>query len=342
MIYITGSFLKKYSVDGFALDVIDYLKRLNIPFRISSHSCIDRTVLGSDCALIEERPKDSFQLLINPTCFLGHYGVDSKTIVYTMWDTSVLDIQYVNQLNKARLCLVPSEANKECFENSGVYVPIEVIPHCYPHEYYRDTPHPRSMWKTLLFGTAGQIVGNPETDKKNIQGVIDCFLRAFPGSEDVTLTIKISPQSQRPHVPSNERRVVIIQEDLDEFHMQEWHQSLYCYVNMSRYEAFGQHVLKAIAANVPVITPVHGGIKDYFKPHMGFKVGHVHRKPTSEIFTQGLWSEPNRDEVVSTMRTIYENRWVLSTKNNKGIQEFSQDVFESNLLGILWRFIHAR
>lgn len=51
-----------------------------------------------------------------------------KYICYTMWETSKIPIEFVDNLNRFDEVIVPSEWNKQVFINSGVEKPISVIP----------------------------------------------------------------------------------------------------------------------------------------------------------------------------------------------------------------------
>src|SRR5260221_295498 len=102
MLFVTGSFLKKHSVDGFALNVLNLLSNYGIDFRLDSSAHGDPILLDKFKNKCESRIPGSYRLIINPACFIGHYGTDSKTIVYTMWDSTLLEPQHAFELNKCK------------------------------------------------------------------------------------------------------------------------------------------------------------------------------------------------------------------------------------------------
>lgn len=305
MLFITSSFLKDYSVDGFALELLESLEVKHVDFRVSSNALIGQPFPDKFKSKIAQRTSNDFQLLINPACFLSHFGVDKKTILYTVWDSTMVPTEYVQEVNKARLCLVPSEETKRIFQNSGVNIPIEVLNHWYDSYNLYSNP---IYSKEYTFGSAGQICEDPRLDKKNMVNLIESFQSAFQGNENVKLRIKTSCSSN--DIPCSDPRVEILKKDLTIQEMNTWYNSLDQYVNVSRYESYGRHMLEALGCGVPLITTAVGGPVEYLQhvPNLYRSIGHqtVYNRNPGSIYSKGYWYEPNCDELISVMKHVYK------------------------------------
>jgi glycosyltransferase involved in cell wall biosynthesis len=315
MLHITSSFLKDYSMDGFVIELLEQLDNNRFPYMISSTSFVGKAFPDKYRFRFSSRKPTDFQLVINPACFLHNFGIDKQTIIYTVWDSTMLPVQYVNEINKARLCIVPSEETKRVFQNSCVTIPIEVINHWFHSNVFYKNP----SWKpNFTFGSAGQIVEEPKVDKKNLQNLIDTFQDTFKNNESVTLKIKTSPESKDLET-NGDSRVEILKKDINSSDMCKWYNSLDYYVNVSRYESFGRHMLEALGCHIPLITPFVGGPVEYLKmcPDLYHPVGYktVHNSNPDSIYKNGYWYEPNLDELSSVMYHVFRNETKISTVN---------------------------
>lgn len=356
MIFVRSSFVKNTSVDGVALDIIDTLKAHNFPFRIHSASFIDPNKVPSRLVPFLNNtglPFDNeFQLVVNPACFLNQFGINDHTIIYTVWDSTLMDRSYAFEINKARLVMVPSQATKECLLNSGVRIPIEVVPLGINPGYFRRNPRPANF--PCVFGSGGQIVSEQD-DKKALDYLIRDFKKAFPDETEVFLKIKTDENSLKNLMASplinnriNNSRVEIYTNDFDSKQMRGFYNDLSCFVNTSRYEAFGLMIPEALSCGVPVITTHTSAIKDYFKPEMGYIIGHQELPSRGPTYKEGNWFYYNSDELISTMRYVYENRsevYLRGYNDDVGsisiYKTISSDTFQRNLLNVLIRFAYV-
>lgn len=329
MLVIESSFIKPYSCDGFAFDVIEYLKYKGFPYNLGNRSCIE-SLFTRKIGLyhLHKVYKNDYKLVINPVIHLDYYGVDTRTIVYTMWDTTTLPVKYVNILNDSLLVIVPSEETKNVFKYSGVTTPIEVIRHGYDpkymfkrdnlKEYITDTP-------TFTFGTSGQVV-SPQNDKKDIQRIIGCFREGFYAGEDVRLNIKITDASYIPDT-FGDSRIIIQKGEYDDEQMGNWYRDLSCYINVSKYESFGRQPLEAMACGIPVISPMHSGLSEYIKRKdhkfiydSAFILPYTKINANCPPYMEGYWYETNRQQLINYMRYVYSNR---KQAYEKGIHGYS-------------------
>lgn len=339
MLYLTSSFIKDYSSDGFAFEVANLLKTRNIPFNISLNSFIENYAFnGLNNFKHSTRSKKDFQLVIQPASLLKHYQIDRKTILYTVWDTSYLPYEYMCLINECRLVIVPSNETKKVFIASGVDRPIEVIPHGFDRGVFRSR-HVNKDYNSFIFGASGQITSY-SNDKKDLNKIIKCFLAAFPNNEEVELELKVTKESKL-HVDLQDPRIILIQDTYENSNMPNWYNGICCYVNLSKYESFGRQPMEAMACGIPVISPIHSGIADYFDDNIGYSVGYEKVDANCDPYVEGDWYEANEDEVISQMRYVYANETEAFNTGliaSQKIQKFENTNWHEKMLNLIKRY----
>lgn len=312
MLFVTTSFAKDYSIDGVTLKFLEVMRNRNIPFALNSRCNAEEHMKPILAPYpIFTRPKNLYNLVINPVCYLNHYDIDEKTIIWTLWDESIVPKHFVDEVNKGAICIVPSHHCMETFKASGVKIPIEVIPLGYDSQYHFQAV---SSWRDrfesgIIFGAGGQVT-SVRNDKKNLPKVISAFKKAFQDTDkypDVSLKIRITKESRMDSL-SDDPRIEIIKRDFSHKEMGDFHRNISCFVNLSQFEAFGKQQLEAMACGIPLITVNYSGITEYYKNDMGYTVGHKLVQAKSPPYVTGYWADANEDEVISQMRNVYKNR----------------------------------
>jgi glycosyltransferase involved in cell wall biosynthesis len=352
MIHISTSFCKDYSFDGVSLEICEMLFNYKVPFCLSSLCNLEEKYYPYAEKYGAAIPsEDDIILLMNPACFLHYYHPNKNTIIFTVWDSSILPIKYVNDINKARMCIVPSKATKDCFVNSGVNIPIEVIPLWYDPRIFNpigtdfETKGRRSYFNECKFGASG-LVTSEKNDKKDLNKVVSAFKKAFDNKEKypkVSLELKVTPESKISHEISDSR-IKLIKSHFTQKQLSDWYRDLSCYVNLSKYESFGKQPMEAIACGIPIITTNHSGISDYYSDDMGYTVGHKVIDANCEPYTEGEWFEANEDEVISRMRQVYHERQSashLGEDSSHKIKHLQDHYIHQKLIQLLKRFTYV-
>lgn len=248
----------------------------------------------------ETRRRDDPQLVMGPPFLAPRFGLDAHSAVYTMWETDRIQPEWVKLLNRARVVIVPSPWQVDCFRESGIAIPMEVAPLGFdPLVYHSVGPMP----ELCTFGTAGALTSGGM--RKNAQAVIDLFRREFPTEPDVRLRVKITPGS--PGVETyDDPRIDVIRAVLPLGEMADWYRSLTAYVNGSSGEGFGLHMIESMACGRPVVTACHSGLTAYFDASVGYPVEFKLVPVKNEIYT-GHWAEPNEQSMAEQLRRIYSN-----------------------------------
>jgi glycosyltransferase involved in cell wall biosynthesis len=243
------------------------------------------------------------RLAVAPPHTLGMYRPTPATAAWTMWETDRLPPGSARDLNACGLLLIPSAWGVECFRANGVTVPMEVVPLGYdPHVF---SPRPANSGPAVCtFGTAGALDAGGL--RKNVQRVIDLFVKAFPDRSDVRLRVKITPRS--PMVDTHgDPRVEVVNTGLSPAALAEWYKSLTCYVNASYGEGFGLHLLEAMGCGVPLISTTFSAVGEVFDSNVGYEVGYQLVEAKNKVYS-GLWADPDNDQLIARMREVYADR----------------------------------
>lgn len=159
--------------------------------------------------------------------------------------------------------------------------------------------------------------------RKNPFHTILAFQKAFPGSENVRLIIKIrntaDAWNDSRNVPywralkaraAKDKRIHLITRDFSEQEMWSMMTLADCYVSLHRAEGFGYTIAEAMLCGKPVIASRYSGNLDFTHDDNAFLVdGREVYIAGSEGFGDAgsKWFEPDLAEAARMMRHVYEN-----------------------------------
>lgn len=254
---------------------------------------------------------DEPRLAIIPPHLLYRFRPGPRTAAWTMWETDTLPKGSAKYLNRCGLLMIPSQWGVDCFRANGVTVPMEVVPLGYDPHVFSPRP-PKSGPEICTFGTAGAL--DEGGLRKNVQRVIDLFVKAFPDRQDVRLKVKITPRS--PMVKThNDPRIEVTHASLTPAQLADWYRSLTCYVNASYGEGFGLHLLEAMGCGVPLVSTTFSAVGEVFDAGVGYEVDYKLIEAKNKIYS-GRWADPDNDHLISRMREVYADR---DTADNFGV-----------------------
>lgn len=229
--------------------------------------------------------------------------------------------------------LAPSEYVKDIFVNSHIPADkIEVVPHGIDLDDYKNTKtFPLKTKKNIKIGLPlGQL-----HRRKNIEGLLHSYFKAFNKDDDVCLVLKIQQQKQQKEMLhsfdvnfnkiyndikneyKNRAEVEVVTEFIPD--MIEFYNACDIIFTMSHCEGFYMPGLEALAANKIVIAPRHGGQLDFLNDDNSLLVeGKIVRSPK----TYAYWSsspyaemfKPNIDDAVKKLRHAVDNYEELHKK----------------------------
>ncbi|MDY3559610.1 glycosyltransferase family 4 protein [Gemmata sp. JC673] len=246
---------------------------------------------------------DTPRLAIIPPHLLYMFRPTELTAAWTMWETDTIPAGSAKYLNKCGLVLVPSQWGVDCFRANGVTVPMEMVPLGYDPDVF--SPRPANSGPAVCtFGTAGALTEGGL--RKNVQRVIDLFVKAFPAGEDVRLKVKITPRSPMVNT-HNDPRVEVINTGLKPSELADWYRSLTCYVNASYGEGFGLHLLEAMGCGVPLVSTTFSAVGEVFDSAVGYEVNYKLVEAKNKVYS-GRWADPDDEHLIARLREVYADR----------------------------------
>jgi glycosyltransferase involved in cell wall biosynthesis/SAM-dependent methyltransferase len=165
--------------------------------------------------------------------------------------------------------------------------------------------------------------------RKNPEGVLEAFRRAFPEPRDgVSLILKtINGDSHAEAVARLEAAIAgrddmrMMGDYLDPAAKDALIASCDCYVSLHRSEGFGITLAEAMLLGRPVIGTAYSGSADYLNEQTGFPVRHTVVPIGSDAGpypSGGRWAEPDLDHAAELMRTVVDDPEAAAARARRG------------------------
>jgi glycosyltransferase involved in cell wall biosynthesis len=274
---------------------------------------------------------DYCELLIHPPTMAP---VSTKTCWFTMTESSAFTDAQLRYLRGAAHVVVPCAWNKEALGQGCLYA--EQVPLGADPEVFR--PQPARQDGLCVFGTGGRLLG--QGARKRVDQVIAAFQQEFKfdGPDVVRLEIKCFPDD--PLSVPEDPRIVVYREFWTEERMAEWYAGLTAFVSASMGEAWGLMVQQAMMVGRPVLTPLHGGVKEF----LGC-AGHLlrHREVPASFGYAGTMGEVSNESLQNEMVDVYARRCKAICIGMQGMQAsaFTWRGSNARLLALLrqWGYV---
>jgi len=267
-----------------------------------------------------------------PNCVMKLQRSFARLAVMTTWETESLPQGYVDALHHAAEVWVPSQYNAEVFQRQ-LSIPVFRLPHpvnTLPAPRFDDETFeqemnlPRGCFLTTAIGTW--------QERKNLDGVIEAFLRAFPHTDDAYLIVKtsfafveermaraqIAAAIARANVPNPveaEKRIRIFPYQWPDDCISSLLHRSDCYLSMHRGEGWCYPLFDAAALGVPVVSTAYSGPMDYLDEKHHRLVGYTktaanQRKHTIRFaFDSSMtWADPDLEHAAEQLRAVYNDR----------------------------------
>lgn len=273
-------------------------------------------------SLIDKDPDADFQLFHGIPPQWAHLAYPLRNVIgVTVWETDSMPQRWRNPLTHAIDVWLPCTFNVEVFS--------------------RDLKRPAFRLPHVLLSNGEQEIGRLSNDlerlgvrredfvfysvfewqdRKNPQGTIEAFIRAFPKESSAILLLKTNPGALTAanhtlaELRTNtalEGRVILCCEAWSEAQLHDLHNRGDCYVSLHKGEGWGYPLFEAVARGKPVVATGFSGPMDYLNGESHCLVRYdlaqvqqpyIYYQPTMH------WAEPDIGHASEGMRQIYERR----------------------------------
>lgn len=255
--------------------------------------------------------------------------IDYPTVAYWMVETTAIHPDFRRSAQQLQEIWTGSSASKLSIETLNITTPVHVVPHLVPVP----AREARDRGKKFRVFTAMA----PPTSRKNPEGVIKAFKKAFPISryrDSVELIFKFrTPEHTFRHLMSclsdHDPRITFLFDEMGREELFGWYANSDAYISLQRGGAFELHCAEAASFGLPVITTRVGGVTDYLDDSFAWLIDgkSVPFDGEHKVNSGGSWIEPDLQLAANALLETYD----LSAKKRRDIREISRNIISSKL-----------
>lgn len=279
-----------------------------LPQRRGSPSASVATILGCNADMLPEvLPK-------LPETFLKPYRIG-----YWYWETPTFPDAWSDRFDLVDEIWAGTQfiadAIKSKTQKPVTVMPPMVMPPPFPrNRAWIGTLLPQVSDEEFLFLFQFDVTSVPF--RKNPEGVISAFVKAFQPADAARLVIKVLNAERAPELmahlraASQGRRVSFLTTALESEDRFRLLASVDCFVSLHRAEGFGLSIAEAMAYGLPVVATGWSGNVDFTHAHNAALVPYdLFRSETSHgAYAAGtLWAEPRLEDAARLMRRVWQD-----------------------------------
>lgn len=253
---------------------------------------------------------------------------DKFNVGYAAWETSHIQKDWVDLINQnVDLQFVPSEYNQQAFINSGVSVPVGVIPHTMNFDYLDSIDGKIKLDEKYTdhfkFYSIFQW-----TERKNPVGLLTAYFTEFNEDDKVVLILKTygndASKEQQNIIKERIKEIknnlnlkyyppiVFIGDSLEYNEIIKIHNTGDCFVLAQRSEGWGIPHFEAHSNGKPVITTGFGGVMEFCSTEythlLDYKLTPCYGMPWIKHYNgKQNWADPDIMQLKKIMRLVTIN-----------------------------------
>lgn len=256
-----------------------------------------------------------------------------RTVGFTAWETDRLPDSYVSGADELDGIVVPCNWNASVYQDRDIDAARVLIPAIKP-ERPEVLPQARlSLRKHFGIKESSYVFYSIGTwqPRKNFEGLVTAYLRAFTGYDDVALVLKITGGTadieaakqaatslrKIANIPNPPKIIVDGGRNMTDEVLWGLHAAGDCYVSMTRGEACGIPMMDAAVMGKRVIATSEGGHVDYLESYPGFFGVECNRAPVMQDYVffsaNQCWYEPLVLSCSKLMKTAVQDGPVVLT-----------------------------
>lgn len=241
---------------------------------------------------------------------LGPRNVTGVRYGYWAWELPKAPPQWLADARLVDEVWAPSRYTAEAL--AGAEAPVRIVPHpLFAEDYAGVTPEPRAA----KFQAVALFDFNSSAARKNPQGAIEAFGRAFGEAADCELVLKTQNGARHPaalaalraKAPANVR---IVDEVWPYSRVKALIAGADALVSLHRAEGFGLTVAEAMALGAPAVATGFSGVTDFADETTAALVPWrpVAVDDPQRIYRGQTWAEPDLDAAAAALRRLRDDK----------------------------------
>lgn len=333
---VVGPVIQADGLGRISVGVIDLLKN-DLKINCITAQYASANDISDEVNAIVQNPDKSpgtVSILFAPLWYANHssgYTLMPKSkirIAYSMLESTKIPSQWTKILNSSfDAVVVPDQFLVEVYKNSGVKIPIFVLPiGMYLDEYFA-MPKSDSLHVPFVFGTTVSC-----DERKNYNLLIRAFAEEFGNSNEVVLRLNSRAKSDAFHNLIQQlgvSNIILTDSPLNKSAFLDFMRSFDCFVNISKGEGFSLCPREALALGIPCIITKNTAQITICDSGLVREVPSLIPEPATYwgLFGDqqvGYFLTCSKDDVKAALRDVYINYSFYQKKAKAGPEWVSQ------------------
>lgn len=237
-------------------------------------------------------------------------------IGFTMLETTGIPQEWVRQANLMDEVWVPSTFNVKTFKDSGVTVPIYVIPLGIDPNYFNPRIKSYKKHSKYTFLTVFEW-----GERKAPEKILRAFSKAFSKKDDVLLickvfnndgSVNVEHEIQKLNLPKDGPDIIFLYNcKIDDYQMPTLYRSADCFVLPTRGEGWGMPILEAMACGLPVIATNWSSQVDFMNESNSYPLNVkklIDAQAKCPYYKGFQWADPDEEHLIYLMQHVFKNQ----------------------------------
>ena len=245
-------------------------------------------------------------------------------IAYPFWELDTIPAKYIDYLGKYERIWAPSGFIGEMLQRYG-FSNVDIVKHPISLPVEEPDFFVRSGPLKILF----HFDFDSFPARKNPEAAIHAFKSAFPGKEDVTLTVKargkndLGRRQWLAEQAAADPRIKVVDQLMTRQEVNDMTAAHDVFMSLHRSEGLGLGCAEALAAGKAVVATDYGGSTEFINEQTGYPVqwSRIDVGPDDYILAENsTWADPSVEHAATALRSIYDDPLQAREKARKGFQ----------------------